>query len=383
MACFRLSSLFVLLACTSLLSHAKEQVKGSHYHTSRLSFVAATRTSTSSSSGGGTAPSPTTSTKHHRHKWIGPTGHRVITVDVKGSGEFQSVQAAVDAVAENNTVSVTILISPGCYIEKVVVPVTKPYITFQGAGREVTIIEWHDRASDPGPNGQQLRTYRTASVTVFANYFSARNISFKNTAPAPMPGMQGWQAAAFRISGDKAYFSGCGFYGAQDTLCDDAGRHYFKECYIEGSIDFIFGNARSMYKDCELHSIATRFGSIAAQYRNSADENTGFAFVNCRVTGTGPLYVGRAMGRYSRIVYSYTYFDNVVARGGWDDWDETYGHDHNHSKTVLLGVYKCWGPGVAALRRTSWARELDFETAHRFLVKSFVNGRHWIAPSDA
>lgn len=58
-------------------------------------------------------------------------------------------------------------------------PVTKPYITFQGAGRDVTVIEWHDRASDPGPNGQQLRTYRTASVTVFANYFSARNISFK------------------------------------------------------------------------------------------------------------------------------------------------------------------------------------------------------------
>jgi len=70
----------------------------------------------------------------------------------------------------------------------------------------------------------------------------------QNTAPAPMPGMQGWQAVAFRISGDKAYFSGCGFYGAQDTLCDDAGRHYFKECYIEGSIDFIFGNGRSMYK---------------------------------------------------------------------------------------------------------------------------------------
>lgn len=63
--------------------------------------------------------------------------------------------------------------------EKVVVPVRKPYITFQGAGRDVTVIEWHDRASDRGPNGQQLRTYRTASVTVFANYFSARNISFK------------------------------------------------------------------------------------------------------------------------------------------------------------------------------------------------------------
>lgn len=158
---------------------------------------------------------------------------------------------------------------------------------------------------------------------------------------------------AFRISGDKAFFFGCGFYGAQDTLCDDAGRHYFRDCYIQGSIDFVFGNARSLYKvrtgpahvrilqnllvlctdgevktramqqDCELHSTAQRFGSVAAHGRHDPCERTGFAFVNCRVTGTGRLYVGRAMGQYSRIVYAYTYFDSVIAPGGWDDWDHT------------------------------------------------------------
>jgi pectin methylesterase-like acyl-CoA thioesterase len=171
-----------------------------------------------------------------------------------------------------------------------------------------------------------------------------------------MPGTQGGQAVAFRISGDKAFFFGCGFYGAQDTLCDDAGRHYFRDCYIEGSIDFVFGNARSLYKvrstaaaaayvrsralatdrrrpsnncgnaraqDCELHSTAQRFGSVAAHGRRDPCERTGFAFVNCRVTGTGRLYVGRAMGQYSRIVYAYTYFDSVIAPGGWDDWDHT------------------------------------------------------------
>ncbi|KAL1214010.1 putative pectinesterase 68 [Cardamine amara subsp. amara] len=194
-----------------------------------------------------------------------------------------------------------------------------------------------------------------------------------------MPGMQGWQAVAFRISGDKAVFSGCGFYGAQDTLCDDAGRHYFKECYIEGSIDFIFGNGRSMYKDCELHSIASRFGSIAAHGRTCPEEKTGFAFVGCRVTGTGPLYVGRAMGQYSRIVYAYTYFDALVAHGGWDDWD----HKSNKSKTAFFGVYNCYGPGAAATRGVSWARALDYDSAHPFIAKSFVNGRHWIAPRDA
>lgn len=69
----------------------------------------------------------------------------------------------------------------------------------------------------------------------------------KNTAPPPDPGEVGAQAVALRISGDQAAFYGCGFYGAQDTLNDDRGRHYFKECWIQGSIDFIFGNARSLY----------------------------------------------------------------------------------------------------------------------------------------
>lgn len=91
-------------------------------------------------------------------------------------------------------------------------------------------------------------------------------------------------------------------------------------------------------QDCELHSIATRFGSIAAQDRNSPDEKTGFAFLNCRVTGTGPLYVGRAMGQYSRIVYSHTYFDNVVAHGGWDDWDHASNKNKYASHSFSLKI---------------------------------------------
>ncbi|PNX61029.1 pectinesterase, partial [Trifolium pratense] len=119
------------------------------------------------------------SSNSSKQQWIEPVGNRVITVDINGGGQFRSVQDAVNAVPDNNIMNVLIQISAGCYKEKVEVPATKPYITFQGEGREVTVIEWHDRASDPGPNGQQLRTYRTASVTVLANYFSAKNITFK------------------------------------------------------------------------------------------------------------------------------------------------------------------------------------------------------------
>ncbi|XBJ03833.1 hypothetical protein VPH35_022889 [Triticum aestivum] len=188
------------------------------------------------------------SARRGHHQYRQPVGVRRMVVDASGAGDFLSIQQAVDSVPVNNSVRVIMQINAGIYIEKVVVPASKPYITLEGAGRDVTVVEWHDKASDRGPDGQQLRTYNTASVTVLSNYFTAKNISFKNTAPAPMPGMQGGQAVAFRVSGDKAFFFGCGFYGAQDTLCDDAGRHYFRDCYIEGSIDFIFGNGRSLYK---------------------------------------------------------------------------------------------------------------------------------------
>eukprot|EP01018_Ginkgo_biloba_P011107 Gb_23209 [translate_table: standard] len=310
------------------------------------------------------------------HGWRGPIGSRYIIVDKSGKEDFVYVQDAVDSVMDRNREQVTIEIRPGIYLEKVLVPITKPYITFQGWGKERTSIEWHNKASDVGPDGQELHTYNTASVTVLASHFTAKNISFKNSAPAPMPGMEGWQAASFRISGDKAYFLGCGFYGAQDTLCDDDGRHFFKECYIEGSIDFIFGNGRSLYYKSELHSIAQVFGSIAAQNRLRPYERTGFVFLHCKVTGTGPLYLGRAMGQYSRIIYAYTYFDDIIA--GWDDWD----HQTSKDGTVFFGLYRCYGPGARAARRISWARELTRTEVKPFLMKSFINGKHWIEDFD-
>lgn len=70
----------------------------------------------------------------------------------------------------------------------------------------------------------------------------------QNVAPRPKPGDMGAQAVAIRVGGDQSAFWGCGFFGAQDTLHDDRGKHYFKECFIQGSIDFIFGNGRSLYE---------------------------------------------------------------------------------------------------------------------------------------
>ncbi|KAM2436915.1 hypothetical protein EV1_014017 [Malus domestica] len=99
------------------------------------------------------------------HKWVGPSSHRLIMVDVNGFGDFQSVQSTVNAVPVNNTINVVILIKPGCYIEKMGVPMMKSYITFQRARKYATVIEWHDRASDPGPTASSSELTRTSSTT--------------------------------------------------------------------------------------------------------------------------------------------------------------------------------------------------------------------------
>ncbi|KAL6966063.1 Pectinesterase qrt1 [Sarracenia purpurea var. burkii] len=127
------------------------------------------------------------------------------------------------------------------------------------------------------------------------------------------------QAVALRIAADKAMLYKVRVLGAQDTLLGDYGSHYFYQCYIQGAIDFIFGRSRSLYQECVLHSTAKKSGAIAAHHRDSEEDETGFSFVNCTINGTGAVYLGRAWGNYSRIIYSYCDINNIITPCGWND----------------------------------------------------------------
>eukprot|EP01018_Ginkgo_biloba_P028844 Gb_39595 [translate_table: standard] len=302
----------------------------------------------------------------------------ILTVDQNGCGNYTTVQAAVDAVKDNSPNRTMILITAGVYKEKVLIPRTKPNIAFQGQGYICTSIVWNDTANSS--NG----TVYSASVSVFAANFIAKDISFKNSAPAPNPGDVGGQAVALRIAGDEAAFYRCGFYGAQDTLHDDRGRHYFKECFIQGSIDFIFGNARSLYEDCELNSIANPVpegstmitGAITAHGRGSAEENTGFSFVNCLIGGTGRVWLGRAWRPYSRVIFSYTYMSDIISPEGWNDWN-----DPTRDRTIFYGQYRCTGPGANQTMRVPYSQELNDTQAAPFLTIAYIDGDQWLIPS--
>ncbi|XP_022139683.1 pectinesterase QRT1 [Momordica charantia] len=301
-------------------------------------------------------------------------GTRIIVVDKNCSGDSPTVQGAVDLVPHYNKQRVKIYILPGIYREKVTIPSTKPYISLIGNKRRVTdtIITWNDKASDRDINGGELGTYRTATVSVESDYFCATGITFENTVVAE-PGDSGRQAVALRIAGDKAMFYRVKFIGQQDTLLDDIGTHYFYQCHIQGSVDFIFGRARSLYEQCIISSTAENYGAIAAHHRDSAEEETGFSFVHCVINGSGKILLGRAWGNYSRTIYSYCYIQDIITPTGWSDWG-----DPSRQRTVVFGQYNCRGSGANTQGWVPWAKTFSYEEVRPFLDMKFINGEQWL-----
>ncbi|KAE8728437.1 putative pectinesterase 53 [Hibiscus syriacus] len=251
----------------------------------------------------------------------------LINVDQSGNGDYKKIQDAIDAVPSNNNELVFILVKPGVYNEKIVVPVDKPFITISGSKPNEVIITWNDSGN----------IFESPTVTVLASDFVARYLTIQNTFGP------GAKAVALRVSGDRASFFGCRMLSYQDTLLDDTGRHYYKNCYIEGAVDFIFGNAASLYEKCHLHSLSEGDAAITAQRRESPSENTGFTFLGCKITGVRTAVLGRPWGAYSRVVFAFTYMSNVILPQGWDDWG-----DLSKQSTVFYREYKCYGPGANA-----------------------------------
>ncbi|KAK6937231.1 Pectinesterase, catalytic [Dillenia turbinata] len=243
--------------------------------------------------------------------------------------------------------------------EKIIINKTNNFITLVGDPLNPPTITGNDSVN----SGTIDNTYSTATFTVNADYFIAINIKFENTAPHT-PGKDS-QAVAFRASGNKTAFYNCSFYGGQDTLYDHKGFHYFNNCFIQGSVDFICGYGRSLYENCRVNSIANNVSSITAQKRAMKSLLSGFSFKNCKITGTGKVYFGRAWGDYSRVVFSYTYMDSLILPEGWSPWNKP---------TINM----CIGPGANRSGRVPWARLLTDEEASPFTGTYFVDGDSWL-----
>ncbi|XP_071937496.1 putative pectinesterase 11 [Coffea arabica] len=283
----------------------------------------------------------------------------LIRVGQSGMGDYDKIQDAINAVPSNNSELVFIWVKPGVYREKIVVPADKPFITLSGTEASKTIITWNDTGE----------IYDSPTMAVLASDFVGRYLTIQNTY-----GTSG-KAVALRVSGDRAAFYGCAIVSYQDTLLDDAGRHYYSNCYIEGGVDFICGNGASLFERCHLHSTAENEGAITAQQRSSPLENTGFTFLGGKITGAGSTVLGRPWGSYSRVVFALTYMSSVILPEGWNDWG-----DPRKQSTAYFGEYKCYGPGANRSNRVKWYHSLSNHDAAPFLTKTMIGGRAWLRP---
>ncbi|KAI8540237.1 hypothetical protein RHMOL_Rhmol09G0246900 [Rhododendron molle] len=295
---------------------------------------------------------------------------KTITVRKDGSGDFRTVTDAVRSIPAGNAGRVIVWIGGGNYTEKIKIERTKPFVTFYGAPNDAPTLVF-------GGTAAQYGTVDSATLIVESDYFSAVNLVIANSAPRPDGKRKGAQAAALRISGDKAAFYNIRLYGFQDTICDDKGRHFFKDCYVEGTIDFIFGSGKSLYLNTELHVIpGDAMAMITAQARKSNTEDNGYCFVHCKVTGAGRnAFLGRAWMPYARVVYAYTDMSDVVHPQGWSD-----NFNSANDKTVYNAEYKCTGPGSIFSERVGFAKQLGDAEASRFINLAYLEGSRWLLP---
>lgn len=284
-------------------------------------------------------------------------------VAADGSGQFKTVQTAVDTAPSNSTERFVIFIKPGIYKECIKVPSEKRFLSFIGEDPNKTILTFNLEAKMKGEDGRPIGTFRTPSTTIEASDFSAENITFENSAGP------GSQALAIKIMGDRVVFCNCRFLGWQDTILSQTGRHYFENCYIAGHCDFIFGGATAFFESCHIHCL--RDGYITAA-STPQQQPFGYVFSNCRITGETPevgTYLGRPWRAYANVIFMNTNMSEVVRPVGWHNWRQP-----EREKTSRYAEYNSTGPGANPQMRVKWACQLTKTEADVITLDKVLGG---------
>ncbi|MFN3664741.1 MAG: pectinesterase family protein [Sediminibacterium sp.] len=285
-----------------------------------------------------------------------------ITVAKDGTGQFNTVQAAFDAIPSGNTMPVIIFVKKGVYKERLVLDTRKDFVSLIGEDKFNTILTFDNHAGKKLPNGDTINTWSSASFFLYANDFYAENISFENNA-----GFTAGQAVAVFANGDRLSFNGCRFLGFQDVLfCSGAGsRQYYKDCYIEGSTDFIFGPATAVFQNCLIHSKKNSHVTAASTPR---EVPYGFVFFDCKLTADTAfkkVSLGRPWQPHASVTYIRCEIGDHIIPEGWNNW-----RNPANEATVRYSEYKNTGPGAQPASRPSWIKQLNEEEVKKYTLKN-------------
>lgn len=291
---------------------------------------------------------------------------RTLTVAPDSSGDFTTVQAAFDAVPDNNADPIVIHVKPGTYKEKLRLVRAKSHVTLRGDDAQSTILTNDWNANHIGPDGKPVGTSGSYTVEIDAPDFCAENLTFENTA-----GDTG-QALALSARGDRQVYRNCRLLGWQDTLYADGGRQYYDRCHIEGRVDFIFGSATAVFDHCY---IVSKNGGHVTAASTPQEKPWGYVFLDCTLASTDgvPADLGRPWRDYASVTFVRCDLGRHVKPEGWSNWKGT-----ERDKTARYAEYHCTGPGADRSKRVPWAKELTDEQAKDLTVETLLGGTdHW------
>ncbi|GAV70963.1 Pectinesterase domain-containing protein/PMEI domain-containing protein [Cephalotus follicularis] len=295
-----------------------------------------------------------------------------IIVASDGSRDYRVIEEAVKMAPNNSMNRFVIKIKAGVYNESVVIPREKTNIMFLGDGMNSTLITGTKNLADG------FSTFNSATLTIVGDKFLARDLTISNTA-----GPKKFQAVAARVTSNAAFYR-CNFSSYQDTLYAHSLRQFYHECIIQGTIDFIFGNAAAVFQNCVIlvhKPNPTQKNMITAQARGDPNQNTGISLQNCTIMASTDLnatdrhnfstFLGRPWRNYSRTMVMRSYLGDLIHPQGWCKWNQ-----YSNLNTVEYIEYLNCGPGSDTRHRVTWPgyrKNCSEDVAKQFTVDAFLH----------
>jgi pectinesterase len=288
-----------------------------------------------------------------------------------GTAEFRNIDDAIEVCRAFMEYHKVIFVKKGVYKEKLIIPSWLNNIEICGEDRDNTIITYDDHANIKLPaTGKPMGTFRTYTLKIEGNNITLKNITIENNAAKL------GQAVTLHTEGDKLVFVNCRFLGNQDTIYTGiAGtRLYFKDCYIEGTTDFIFGPSTAWFENCTIKS---KINSYVTAASTPADQVYGYVFNHCRLIAddnVNQVYLGRPWRPFAYTLFMNCDLGRHIRPEGWFNWSNP-----ENEKTARYMEYNNTGAGAKTSNRVGWCRQLTKKEAAKItLSEVFKECNDWI-----
>lgn len=301
--------------------------------------------------------------------------YTTVTVATDGSGEFTSIQKAINSIRDLGPAEALVIIKAGVYNEKVVIASNKHHITLRGESREQTIITNNDFSGKINPATQEkMTTFNSYTLFVTGDNIKIENLTIRNTS------CNEGQAVALHVEGDRFIAVNCDIKGCQDTLyaATAHSRQLYKSCYIEGTTDFIFGQATAVFTDCTIKNLSDSYITAAA---TTLQQEYGFVFFDCDIVaaeGVSKCYLGRPWRPHANTVFINCTLGKHILSDGWHPWDGDKMFP-DKQKTCYYAEYNSKGKGANPEKRVGWSHQLSVQQVKKYNLSTILGGNdRWI-----